>query len=106
MDARTFRVLYSFPRGVDVARHRSCERADDGAIYLACDPLHGLKISGRACGETGLDYIDAKFLELPRNPELFVRRQARACGLLTVPEGGVKNYDLAQPDQTVLELPQ
>jgi len=28
---------------------------------------------------------------LPRYPELLVRRQACACGLLAIPEGGVKD---------------
>ncbi len=35
----------------------------------------------------------SEFLKLPRYPELLVRRQARACGLLAIPEGGVKDDD-------------
>ena len=58
---------------------------------MRCD---GFKIATGGDGETGLDDVNAKALELAGDGELFIGVHAAAGRLFTIAQSGIKDEDL------------
>ena len=93
MYAGMSRILDGLPGTVDGGRAAMCQPADGGAPHLSRNQLYRFEVAGRAYGEPGFDDVNAQLIELARDGELLLRRQACACRLLSVPERGIKDDD-------------
>ncbi len=83
-------VLDGVPALADVVLGAAGQTADDGALDLAGDGLHGGEIAGAAGRETGLDDIDTQADELVGDLQLLGSVHAAAGRLLAVAQGGVE----------------
>ena len=77
MDTGVVGLLHSVPRSVDVA----------------LGGLHALVIHGRGDGKARLNDVHAQLFQLLGHLDLFRQIHAASGGLLTVPQGRVKNFD-------------
>ena len=93
MDAAALGGLDRFAGAVDVLLAGAREAGDDGALGTARDFLHGGEIAVRRNGETGLDDVDAHFVEQLGHLELLVEGHGGAGALLAVAQGGVEDDD-------------
>ena len=93
MDAAALGGLDRLAGAVDILLAGAREARDDGALGAARDFLHGGEIAVRRDGETGLDDVDAHFVEQLGDFELLVEGHGGAGALLAVAQGGVEDDD-------------
>ena len=94
VDPRRLRLRDRVPARLDVVRVRACEAGDHRALHLACDQRDRLEVARRGEREARLDDVHVEPRELLRDLELVLDREADACRLLAVAEGGVEDIDL------------
>ncbi len=93
VDARALGVFDGLPARADIALGAAGQAADDGALHLAGDRLHGGEISGAAGREAGFDHVYAQAHQLMGDLQLLRRVQAAARRLLAVAQSGVEEDD-------------
>ncbi len=77
---------------LDVARGTTGQCADHRPLDLPGDHLHGLEITRRGGGKTGLDNVDAQLCQRQRHPMLLLQIHAASGGLFAIAQRRVK-YD-------------
>ena len=87
-----FGVLERFPGAINVVFATTSQPANDRAVAeFAGNFLHGLKITRRCDGKTGLNHIDAQLDQRFGNVELLGRVHATAGRLLAIAQCGIEN---------------
>ncbi len=77
----------------DVGLDRPREACDRGTLGAPGDLRHGFEVAVGCDWKTGLDDVDAHFVEHGRDGELVLEAHRGAGALLAVAQGGVENDD-------------
>ena len=93
MDPSALRAAQGLAGEIDVVLVTAGERRDHGPTDLGGDLPHAAELILGRCREAGLDDVDSQGIELTRQLELLLRRQAVAGGLLAVAESSVEDQD-------------
>jgi hypothetical protein len=70
--------------GLDVCGDRARQRADGRPLDLLSDPLDGIEVFRRRCGEAGLNNIHLQPRELARERNLVATPQAGSRSLFAI----------------------
>ncbi len=95
MDADFRRAFQGFPGAGDVLRTGPGQTADRRPFDLLGDPMHRLKVAGRAVGESRLDDVHAEPRQLFRHHDLLFHVHTRTGGLLPVAQRRIEYSDHA-----------
>ncbi len=90
VDARALGLGQRFAAGLDIARHRAGQGADDGALDLAGDELHGLEVLRRRGRIARLDDVDVQPRQLPGDGQLLPASETGAGRLLAISQRRVE----------------
>src|SRR3972149_2750535 len=91
MDARTLGVPYGLGATVDILHRRPRKAGDSGLPGPLGDLGNRPDIAPGGDRETGLDDIDAHFVQELRDLEFFLESHGRARALLAVAQGGIED---------------
>ena len=100
MNAGVGGLLHRLPGGVNVppgGPGKACHRA---VFHGLGDLLHALEVHGGGDGKARLDDIHPQLLQLPGHLHLLGEIHAAPGGLLTVPQGGIKNFDASHKNSS------
>ncbi len=81
----------SFERGIDIGLYRSGEGRYTAALDFRRYSARRIQIAWRSDGETGLDDVGTEFLDLVREPELFLAIHGKARRLFAIAQRGIEN---------------
>src|ERR1700733_8936061 len=94
MNARPRRELDSRPGAIDISRACASETRDDGTPNRRSNSPHSFEVTVGSDRESGFNNIDAKAVELPCEPQLFLNIHAATRRLFAITKRGVKNSDV------------
>jgi hypothetical protein len=90
VNARATGVLHGLPAAVDVLVVGAGQTADGGGLGAAGNLGHRAEITVAGDGKSGLDHIDAHFIQEACNLDLFGMGHRGARRLFAITQGGVE----------------
>jgi hypothetical protein len=83
---------------IDITLDTAGEGGHDGSPKIHRDVAHTAEVPIGGCRKAGLDHIDTQRVQLAREAELLLGREAIPGGLFAVPKGSVEDDDVSCHD--------